>query len=445
MAYLNFIRKKSILCMMILIVGTFLFFGCTKKTSAQSVYKDDSGFYYTQNAANGTYNVAAYDGSDMSVTIPQYFNGGEVVSILDGVFYNQEITSVYIPDSIKTIGGNAFGYCTKLKNVRLSAKLTSIPIGCFVGCTSLKTINIPATCTQIGYDAFAACTNLYQINTTKSLKSIASSAFVECNKKRLTIVAPKNSYAASFAKKYGIMTTTTKSTKLSNKNRNMIAKEKFQLYLYNPSQKVTWKSNHSSIVSVSSNGKITAKKNGTVTITATCNGKSYTCKVTVKTRTTNSMLRVIYSQYVKESMSDYEKIAAAHKWLIQNVKYDKRLYTKGDVPMVSHTAKGALQYGIAVCDGYSKAFMMIMEHYNIPCMMVTGGQHAWNLVKIKDKWYHVDCTFDDPIVNWSFNNTHVYKTYFLKTDAYMSKDHTWIRKYFPKANSTTVDKKYRTK
>lgn len=66
-------------------------------------------------------------------------------------------------------------------------------------------------------------------------------------------------------------------------------------------------------------------------------------RITVKTKTLNSMLRVIYSQYVKDSMSDYEKIAAAHKWLIQNVKYDKRLYTKGDVPWVSHTARGAVK------------------------------------------------------------------------------------------------------
>lgn len=445
MAFLNYIRKKSILCMMLLTVSIIFLFGYTQKASAQSVYKDDSGFYYTENVANGTYNVAAYNGTDKSVTIPQTFNGGEVVAILDSVFYNQDITDVYIPDSITVIGGNAFGYCKKLKTVRLSAKLTSIPIGCFVCCTSLKTITIPASCTQVGYDAFAGCTNLYQIIMTKSVKSIASSAFTDCNKKRLTIVSPKNSYAEKFAKKYGIMTATTKSTKLSNKTKSMMIKQKFQLYLYNPSQKVTWKSNHSSIVSVSNNGKITAKKTGTATITATCGDSTYSCKVTVKTRTTNSMLRVICSQYVKESMSDYEKIAAAHKWLIQNVKYDKRLYTKGDVPWVSHTAKGALQYGIAVCDGYSKAFMMIMEYYNIPCMMVTGGQHAWNLVKIKNKWYHVDCTFDDPIVNWNFNNTHVYKTYFLKTDAYMAKDHTWLRKYFPKADSTTIDKKYRTK
>ena len=45
---------------------------------------------------------------------------------------------------------------------------------------------------------------------------------------------------------------------------------------------VTWKSSKSSVVAVSSAGKITAKKKGTATITATADGKTVSCKVTVK-------------------------------------------------------------------------------------------------------------------------------------------------------------------
>ena len=47
-------------------------------------------------------------------------------------------------------------------------------------------------------------------------------------------------------------------------------------------QKITWKSSNKNIASVNKNGKITAKKKGTVTITATVLKKKYTCKVTVK-------------------------------------------------------------------------------------------------------------------------------------------------------------------
>lgn len=48
------------------------------------------------------------------------------------------------------------------------------------------------------------------------------------------------------------------------------------------SKAASWKSSSSSIASVNSSGKVTAKKAGTATITATVNGTSVTCKVTVK-------------------------------------------------------------------------------------------------------------------------------------------------------------------
>ncbi len=76
--------------------------------------------------------------------------------------------------------------------------------------------------------------------------------------------------------------------------------------------------------------------------------------------------------------------------------------------------------------------------------MVTGGAHAWNIVKIKNKWYHVDCTYDDPIVNGSFNNRNVFLDFFLKTDKEMRITHIWDYSAFPKCNSKKVNKSYRT-
>lgn len=50
----------------------------------------------------------------------------------------------------------------------------------------------------------------------------------------------------------------------------------------NASGTVRWTSSKSSVATVSSGGKVTAKGAGKATITATCNGKSVTCKVTVE-------------------------------------------------------------------------------------------------------------------------------------------------------------------
>jgi hypothetical protein len=47
-------------------------------------------------------------------------------------------------------------------------------------------------------------------------------------------------------------------------------------------KKTTWKSSNKKIASVSSGGKVTAKKNGNATITANVSGKKYSCKVMVQ-------------------------------------------------------------------------------------------------------------------------------------------------------------------
>jgi hypothetical protein len=68
----------------------------------------------------------------------------------------------------------------------------------------------------------------------------------------------------------------------------------------------TWKTSNSSIATVSSTGKVTAKKAGTTTITGTVNGKSVTCKVTVKNKKTTvkptiKLNKTSITLYVKET------------------------------------------------------------------------------------------------------------------------------------------------
>jgi transglutaminase/protease-like cytokinesis protein 3 len=87
-----------------------------------------------------------------------------------------------------------------------------------------------------------------------------------------------------------------------------------------------------------------------------------------------------------------------------------------------------------VCEGYAKSFKYILDDLGIPCVIVCGvGQnsngeienHAWNYVKLKDKWYAVDCTWDDPIIIGSgYVSESVYTKNFLKGSREFFKDHT---------------------
>ena len=54
----------------------------------------------------------------------------------------------------------------------------------------------------------------------------------------------------------------------------------------------------------------------------------------------------------------------------------------------------------AVCAGTACAFKLLCNRVGLPSIVVLGkipaGRHAWNLVRVNGKLYHVDCTWDDP-------------------------------------------------
>lgn len=70
--------------------------------------------------------------------------------------------------------------------------------------------------------------------------------------------------------------------KLNKTKATVYVGKSTQLKVTGTTKKVTWKSSNKKVATVTSKGKVTAKKKGTATITATVSGKKYTCKVTVK-------------------------------------------------------------------------------------------------------------------------------------------------------------------
>ena len=72
------------------------------------------------------------------------------------------------------------------------------------------------------------------------------------------------------------------SPKLSKTKLSMLVGKSCNLKLKNASGAVKWVSNKKAVATVSSKGKVTAKKAGSAVITASNKGKKYTCKVTVK-------------------------------------------------------------------------------------------------------------------------------------------------------------------
>lgn len=93
-------------------------------------------------------------------------------------------------------------------------------------------------------------------------------------------------------KTYTIKIYTRGNSVIDNKGRVAKLADKDDIhYWFDYKTKATWKSSNPKVATVSSKGKVTAKKKGTTTITAKTNGKTYQCKVTVLRPISKSLLK----------------------------------------------------------------------------------------------------------------------------------------------------------
>jgi hypothetical protein len=114
-----------------------------------------------------------------SYTIPN-----SVITIGDDAFQDcSGLTNVTIPNSVTSIGRSAFYDCTKLTSIIIPNSVETIGGSAFLGCTGLTgTLTIPNSVTSIGEMAFYKCTGLTEIIIPNSVTSIGESAFYGCIK-----------------------------------------------------------------------------------------------------------------------------------------------------------------------------------------------------------------------------------------------------------------------
>lgn len=129
--------------------------------------------------------------------------------------------------------------------------------------------------------------------------------------------------------------------------------------------------------------------------------------------------------------SGYDQLLYIHDWIVNNTEYRR------NGPQYIFEADGAILHGIALCEGYSKSFMYLAQALGYNCVCVTGKgngeDHMWNMVELNGRWYHVDVTWDDPVM--SDGSSTLRHNYFLISDKTIRNDH-YIETPFtiPKAN-----------
>ncbi len=149
---------------------------------------------------------------------------------------------------------------------------------------------------------------------------------------------------------------------------------------------------------------------------------SYLC--TAEERTFfNAKLKYALEKFLSslsDDMSEYQKELLLHDALLSSIVYDKAAAADSSNNPFAFTAYGALVNGTAICEGYSRAFQLLMKCVGIDCTLITGSSkeqgHMWNKVKIENEWYNVDATWDD-------DDTYIFHTYFNISDKMIANDH----------------------
>lgn len=407
--------------------------------------------------------ITKYSGIYTDVVIPSEINGVKVTSIGAQAYKCSSLTSINIPDSVTNIECDAFDFCS-----------------------SLKSITIPDSVTNIGKNAFYGCDNLvFHVDSEKTKKLLINSGVNESqivlngqsSAVKTTEVSSQwkqdskgwsytegNSYATGwrliqgnwyyfdldgymacdtiiddyYLGVNGAWTDSIPNSSLCYLEEELIkniSEENPSFCIENTQSEWTFK-----VISVMDKLKLThpfeaynvlnctslsVNDSGTSKMTFTC---TYRMPNASMLKDLNAKAKEVVANITSSSISQFEKERAIHDWIINNVQYGNSQYIPCDA-LLSHSGN---------CESYAVLAQKMFNIAGIKSIIVGGTAnngtgnigHAWNMVYIDKKWYHVDVTWDDSI----FGGNSLEYDYFNITDSQIGKDHTWDTSKYPSAN-----------
>ena len=197
-----------------------------------------------------------------------------------------------------------------------------------------------------------------------------------------------------------------------------------------------------------SNGYNTTTMNWTMTV----NNKYDITKSDVKNL--DILVKTWVAENISPDMTEVEKVKKIFEYMTMEYAYSygdngEDWYYTGDNKRNAKLGKYDVHTSFAlafkkggVCSGYSRLFSRLAKEAGLEVIYITGktnrensAGHAWNMVQVDGKWYHIDVTWGrgkyyaspEVYINWK---------YFLKGDDTMGDDahkHIWDKNEYPRA------------
>jgi len=129
-------------------------------------YVRDGVYYKLSNSGAYIFSYWQDDDNVYDIKIPEEIDGYTVYHISEGSFYDGNIRSISLPNTINSIEKGSFANCTKLERIHLPETLKYIEYEAFLSCVSLNDLSLPDSLVNIGAYAFKGCVSLNDISVS---------------------------------------------------------------------------------------------------------------------------------------------------------------------------------------------------------------------------------------------------------------------------------------
>ena len=158
--------------------------GTNGGSNTETITEGTEGLVFQSNYNGSECFVSDYTGSETNVVIPTVYKGLPVTGIgehaFSQIYIEAKIESIYIPNSIRYIGDEAFEGCRKMTEIDIPDSVTTIGEEAFMFCESLTSVKISSSVTSLGRKAFGECVSLKEITIPASVRDVDAECFYHC-------------------------------------------------------------------------------------------------------------------------------------------------------------------------------------------------------------------------------------------------------------------------